>query len=66
MSFIAYNTLISTGFSNFRKVDAHNGLNIGLFDDVLDDGLHEEVVSRAVNWIRGKLGMIIVNVTCDM
>ena len=50
-------TLISTRFSNFRKVDAHNGLNIGLFDDVLDDGLHDEVVSCAVNWIRGKLGM---------
>ena len=54
-------TLISTRFSNFRKVDAHNGLNIGLFDDVLDDGLHDEVVSCAVNWIRGKLGMIIIN-----
>ena len=33
---------------------------MGLFDNVLEDGLHDEVVSSAVNWIKGKLGSIIV------
>lgn len=35
-----------------RKVDAHTGLKIGLFDHVLEDGLHDQVVSSAVNWIK--------------
>ena len=33
---------------------------MGLFDDVLEDGSHDEVVSCAVNWIKGKLGSIVV------
>lgn len=35
-----------------RKVDAHTGLQIGLFDHVLEDRLHDQVVSSAVNWIK--------------
>ena len=41
-----------------RKVDDHTGLQIGLFDHVLEDRLHDQVVSSAVNWIKGKLGMM--------
>ena len=53
-------TVTALEYSNFRKVDAHTGINMGLFDNVLEDGLHDEVVNCAVNWIKGKLGMIVV------